>query len=524
MGWTDLLANQTVSFTNLKDAANKGLLVAKTTIPTSNEQITKADADAYVFLDTTYVPFSGKTSNQLVVKNNLLSNIVLYCTGNPLDGTFALIRSTDLGLTWSKIDQVTGGDDIQCVATSNNGVYVLAGRSPYDTPGSGRLSQTSGNTWLDMTAVVPTTDGITSCAISGSGQYMVITRYAAPGSNEIIYTSSDYGSSFAVTKNDDSFNLVWQANGISMSDSGQYVTIAVSDIFLGNSFRIRSIDYGATWLTPVNYGAVTAFSVASSAMSSNGQYQILGFTGQISISSSFGNTWSFIGPTGNWVDMAVSESGQYMLAMSYNPSTLGGDLYRSTNYGQNWTLINSFSDIGSVKFAANERTAFAAIRGNYFYISNDYGATWSVQVTPPLAPVARQWGNLAVAYITPLSGTVTYSTNSGTYPVNQPTLTTATITVTNGLSNTIYLWGSFNSGGASSGNISGDGLTSVGYPNINMSGTVTTFGQTIFSSTAWELPTGASIVLTVTKNDGIGSGSTMRVAYSNTIGGGKTNI
>ena len=93
MGWTDLLANQTVSFTNLKDAANKGLLVAKTTIPTSNEQITKADADAYVFLDTTYAPFSGKTSNQLVVKNNLLSNLVLYSTAQ--SGFTGLIFSLD---------------------------------------------------------------------------------------------------------------------------------------------------------------------------------------------------------------------------------------------------------------------------------------------------------------------------------------------------------------------------------------------------------------------------------------------
>jgi hypothetical protein len=57
-----------------------------------------------------------------------------------------------------------------------------------------------------------------------------------------------------------------------------------------------------------------------------------------------------------------------------------------------------------------------------------------------------------------------------------------------------------------------------------MSGTVSSFGQTIYSSTAWQLPSGASIVVTITKNDGIGSGSTMRVAYSTTIGGSKTNI
>jgi hypothetical protein len=122
------------------------------------------------------------------------------------------------------------------------------------------------------------------------------------------------------------------------------------------------------------------------------------------------------------------------------------------------------------------------------------------------------------------SASFQYSTNSGLYPVNGSTLVTANITITNGLNYNIFLWGSFNSGGANSGNISGDKLTSAGYPDINMSGTVSSFGQTIYSSTAWELPTGASIVLTVTKNDGIGSGSTMRVAYSQTLTSAKTNI
>jgi hypothetical protein len=526
MAWTDLLSNQTISFNNLKNAVDNGIFTAKTTIPISNEQITKADANAYVFVNTENADFASKANNQLVVKSNLLSNFVIYSAGNPTDGSFALIRSTDLGFTWSKVDQVTGGDFIQCVSASNNGIYVLAGRSMYEQPGSGRLSQTSGNTWLDMTAVVPTTDGITSCIVSGSGQYMIITRsQESTFNNQIIYTSSDYGSSFAATRNDDGNSLDWQAAGISMSDSGQYITIAVPSVLTSNGgYRIRSTNYGATWLSAVSYGAHT-ITTSASAMSSSGQYQILGFNGQISLSSSFGNTWSFIGPSGFWTNMAVSESGQYMLAMRYiNVAPFAGELYRSSNYGQSWTLANTFTYTGSVKFAPNEKTAFLAISGGYFYISNDYGATWSVQVNAPLAPVARNYRELAIASIAPLSGSVTYSTNSGLYPVTGSTLTTASITITNGLSSTIYLWGSFNSGGANSGNISGDKLTSAGYPDINMSGTVSSFGQTIYSSTAWELPTGASIVLTVTKNDGIGSGSTMRVAYSNTVGGGKTNI
>lgn len=71
MSWDSIANNQTVSFNNLQSAVNEGHFVAKTSIPASNEQITKADADAKVYLDTSYSPFANKASNQLVVKSNL---------------------------------------------------------------------------------------------------------------------------------------------------------------------------------------------------------------------------------------------------------------------------------------------------------------------------------------------------------------------------------------------------------------------------------------------------------------------
>jgi hypothetical protein len=71
MSWEGLANNQTVSFNNLQNAVSSDIFVAKTTIPSSNEQITKADADTYVDIYTSFAPYSAKTSNQLVVKSNL---------------------------------------------------------------------------------------------------------------------------------------------------------------------------------------------------------------------------------------------------------------------------------------------------------------------------------------------------------------------------------------------------------------------------------------------------------------------
>jgi hypothetical protein len=71
MAWNSLASNQTVSFSNLDNAVSLGYFVQKAAIADSNEQITKADADAKVYLDTAYGPFAAKSSNQLVVKSNL---------------------------------------------------------------------------------------------------------------------------------------------------------------------------------------------------------------------------------------------------------------------------------------------------------------------------------------------------------------------------------------------------------------------------------------------------------------------
>ncbi len=76
MPWSTLANNQTISFANLQNAINTGVFQQKASIPAeSNEQITKADANTYVTLNTGYAPYANKASNQLVVKSDLQSGI-----------------------------------------------------------------------------------------------------------------------------------------------------------------------------------------------------------------------------------------------------------------------------------------------------------------------------------------------------------------------------------------------------------------------------------------------------------------
>lgn len=73
MSWAGLASNQTISFNNLQNGVDTGQFTAKTTIPVSNEQITKADANTYVNIDTSYESYAAKASNQLVVKSDLVT-------------------------------------------------------------------------------------------------------------------------------------------------------------------------------------------------------------------------------------------------------------------------------------------------------------------------------------------------------------------------------------------------------------------------------------------------------------------
>lgn len=131
MSWASLANNQTVSFTNLKDAVDTGVLSQKFDITPSNEQITKLDAELLVNLDPFFSPFSSKSFNQLVVKSNIRCIVPIVNTENLMwrgiannDTTFSpiqlisgrtnlgggrIFRSTDYGINYSSVLVISDG-------------------------------------------------------------------------------------------------------------------------------------------------------------------------------------------------------------------------------------------------------------------------------------------------------------------------------------------------------------------------------------------------------------------------------
>lgn len=85
MSWAGISNNQTVSKDNLQDGINTSVFQSKSTITgTLSEQVTKSDAEAYVYLNTGTAAWTALSSNQLPVKSDFTAascyNVTIYAS------------------------------------------------------------------------------------------------------------------------------------------------------------------------------------------------------------------------------------------------------------------------------------------------------------------------------------------------------------------------------------------------------------------------------------------------------------
>lgn len=101
MSWAGIASNQTVSFANLQDAVATGVfMAAEASVPPGSKQITKAEAQQYVVINT----ISGKSNNQLVVKSNLTAKTGVYKWSISANGDTVFVDACALileGIAWT---------------------------------------------------------------------------------------------------------------------------------------------------------------------------------------------------------------------------------------------------------------------------------------------------------------------------------------------------------------------------------------------------------------------------------------
>ena len=148
---------------------------------------------------------------------------------------------------------------------------------------------------------------------------------------------------------------------------------------------------------------------------------------------------------------------------------------------------------------------------------------------PPTTTTTTTTTTIATTSTTTTTTTIAGSvflcvTNGGVffYPVTAGN-GSASGTLYNNSGGTIYVYGVFNSGGNSSGSINADsGL--VNGSTLSFSGTVTGNNQTFVSTTQVALADGDFVTWSLSKQDTLSSGATLRLGYALSIGGAVTNI
>jgi hypothetical protein len=187
-----------------------------------------------------------------------------------------------------------------------------------------------------------------SITISNDGKYILATT-----TNEYIYVSSDYGTSF----NQQIADKIRAWTACSMSVDGKYMVAISPDepVYL-------SSDYGSSWKSVMT----SSKGWADCDMSDSGQY--IGVTSMsigLSLSTDYGNTWNNVIVNGHGFNIDISNTGQYM-CQSYHIGDQGSFSQYSSNYGTTWvTMPHHYANMVS----------FMSKSGQYaFSLDNWYGS------------------------------------------------------------------------------------------------------------------------------------------------------
>ena len=396
MSWNTLLPNQCISFNNLQDAVNQLFFLSSQPIPVSTKQITKQDFEDYIVVPasvTNYPPFANKSQNQLIVKDN----VVLYggATLVPNYGIsftgiyyYDLAYQVPVGL-WTLPASST--QNSQYYSTFNGGSYpfLYIDVDGTSTSPSGFFSVT-----LSVNGNVFSTG--TFFYVSGPQFTLIPLNYEiiyAPNNIELTIVDGQ-ATPINVTFQDQNGGI--PINAVSMNrGSGQYQMVATGAGssgfgvgFLQGSLY-RSIDYGATWQAS---STNTLYYWQRIAMSDTGQYMIASsLNGPLFLSSNYGASYDDITlrvnahTTEYFEGTGMSGDGKYIIVCYEEPGGMTFSTKISNNYGANgsWSYVPGLS-------VSNASVQGVAISndGQYMYLSytttftgtvlrsSNYGASW----------------------------------------------------------------------------------------------------------------------------------------------------
>jgi photosystem II stability/assembly factor-like uncharacterized protein len=339
--WALTANNETVSFNNLQDGVNTGVLSQKAPIPVSNEQITKAEANTYVNIDTAFAPYAAKASNQLVVKSNLSSTVSVntletgraffgiannQTTSSPIQlisgrvsstGRGEIYISNNYGSTYSRVLDISDRlNRIKFIPSFRHASYLSV--PPFVSVGiDGRIvtnSNTAATSWINISS--PTTQELYDIAFNSSvGIIVGVNRIIKTNTNNRINAWSIVNS---VTAN-------WRAVA---SNGSTFVAVGDDNaVITGNSL-------GTTW-TVISLAPLSLKNLTGVTYHTDGFWYAVGYEvsndtlSWIMRSSDDGASWSQYVTTGDSLNFRLN-----------NINSIGGRLVISA-HGNQYQIINN---------------------------------------------------------------------------------------------------------------------------------------------------------------------------------------
>lgn len=424
MSWASLGINQCISYNNLQDAVNNGIFTAIAGIPASTQQITKSVASSEIIIpNPNYPTYTGKASNQLLVKGDLYS-VGSFILDAAYGMSFTSMTGTNLpsfsypvtggNTTTTYINQIpaqtitvniTGtrvttplkvvllvnGIQIDCKDITVNGAQskTLTFPTTIYSPSTIKISINSSACVSDPSV---TFYGLPVSAIAISrttGQYQVVGQAYSN-----LYENSGLSAGYICTSNDYGANFIKRTpygywTTVSISDDGQYMLAAER---YGNVYV--SSNFGVSWTT-TSTGLTYPFWF-SSAISNNGTYMYLN-TGQIIVgsrpsgnnyytlvSTNQGTTWSSVAgltnPNYGHFGLAVSSTGQYVQVGTWegaaSSNTYGSTFTGGFSNSTSWLTLSISSSANGLIACATGSYITNGQEGRAYLKGSTDGLTW----------------------------------------------------------------------------------------------------------------------------------------------------
>jgi hypothetical protein len=349
----------------------------------------------------------NQTVSRTNIQNAIDTGVLVQKNGVPGTETNREItkaNSIDYVYAWELYSTLQSKASNQLVTKSNLAVQSMQFFGTNDGGNAYLYVGNNNRSWFYRIWTTNSYNQIASIASSIDGKYILIGRYGSD--NASFFLSTTYGEVFNLRT--DIIGLGDAVAGVAMSNSGQVMIATRQKGSSGGALPAKiyeSNDYGSTW--SLIYTSTNEVYVNGAAMSSDGSHwSVLMFdytTGSYYIVKrdiSTIRTVTLISSGGTLIEnqsacLAMSKSGSYQLACPPKPTNILTlyvyTFYLSTDYGATWSTITVTSGTNPIQFtgctvsASGQYMSVSATSpsglGGYIYTSSDFGATWSLAVT-----------------------------------------------------------------------------------------------------------------------------------------------